>query len=435
MGGTSRGPLAIGLAMVAVLVAAIVAPRALPGWSPAVVGARGSAAAGPIPAAAVALGRQAEAGSEASGTLRETLIQAVLEELPPPPAFLRLVRITLQPGASVPLHSHPGPEFGWMETGSLTIRVEGQAVVAPAAAGGTPQPARVLPSGEEFELRPGDQIVYPAEVPFTLANLGQGPASVLTAVVLPAGSGSPPGSAWVDGTPGPDAMQGVSSEILGDAVVPGWPQPPLAIVVDRLVLGSGATIPPRAGPVLLSVEQGRFGFELIDGQFQVSGGESGPRPNATPGAAYSLGRGDAVFFPGGMTEVPRPGSDGLLVVLRLSVLGAAPPDSAAPTEPATPVPGEPPPRPPAAEGVATPVPPAADGFAVGADVVVTTSGVRLRDAPSAGAGVVAEVDEGRVLEVVGPPVEGDGIAWYPVRAVDDPAIAGFIAADFVAPAP
>jgi hypothetical protein len=110
-------------------------------------------------------------------------------------------------------------------------------VVAPATAGGTPQPAQVAPVGEAFALRPGDQIVYPAAVPFTFANQGQEPARMLTAVVLPAGSGSPPSSSWVEGTPAAEAMAGVSSEILGDAVAPGWPRPPLRLVVDRLALG------------------------------------------------------------------------------------------------------------------------------------------------------------------------------------------------------
>ena len=375
--------------------------------------------------------------------LQETLIQAVLEELPPPPAFIRLVRITLEPGASVPLHTHPGPEFGWMEAGTITIRVEAPAVIAPAATSGTPQPAQVAPVGQEFELRPGDQIVYPANVPFTFANTGQEPAAMLTAVVLPAGSGSPPGSLWVEGTPGPEAMRGVASEILGDAVALGWPTPPLALVVDRLALGPGEAIPARTGPVLLSVEVGRFGFSLVDGQFQVSRGDSGPVPNATPGAAYSLGPGDAVFFPGGMTEVPRPGTDGVLVLLRLSILSAAPAGQVAtPAASGTPVAELPPlaatatiAAPPGENATETGTTGDPGAFPPGAAVVVTAAGVRLRGAPSTGAGVVAELDLGQPLVVAGPAVEGDGIVWYPVRAADDAAITGFIAEGFLAAAP
>ena len=46
---------------------------------------------------------------------------------------------------------------------------------------------------------------------------------------------------------------------------------------------------------------------------------------------------------------------------------------------------------------------------------------------------MAELDEGREVLVVGPAVEGDGIRWYPVQATDDPAVAGFIAEQFLAP--
>ena len=71
---------------------------------------------------------------------------------------------------------------------------------------------------------------------------------------------------------------------------------------------------------MLAVELGRFGFSLVEGQFQVSRGNSGPNPDATPGAFYSLQPGDAVFFPAGINAVPREEDDGVLAVLRLSVL-------------------------------------------------------------------------------------------------------------------
>ena len=284
-------------------------------------------------------------------------------------------------------------------------------MVAPT--GGTGESSRVPPIGEDFDLRPGDQIVYPAGVPIAFRNQGREATTLLAVLIVPAGSGRPPASAWVGGTPGPEAEVGVTSQILGDAVTPGWPPAPIAIVLDRLALGPGESIPGRGGPVLLAVELGRFGFALVQGQFQVSRGNSGPQPNATPGTAYALNPGDAVFFPGGMSEVPRP-DDGVLVLLRLSVLplsGAAG---------ATPV-------------ARTADAPAADGSATGTPVRVTEAGVLLRASPSTGGEVVAEVGPERELIVTGPAVEGDGIVWYPVRAVDDPTVAGFVAEDFLAP--
>ena len=350
--------------------------------------------------------------------LRETLFQAAFQSLPAPPAFIRLVRISLRPGASVPLHTHPGPEFGRVETGTLTVLVEGEVVVAEPAEDGTQSAPGIPPVGEEFPLPAGSQIVFPAGVPLSFSNRGSETVTFLAAVVLPAGNQRPPGAEWVDGTPGPGAFEGVTSLVLGDAVAPGWPAAPLAVVIDRLVLAPGESLPPRAGPTMLAVELGQFGFALVEGpQLQVSRGASGPQVAATPGTAYVLNPGDAVFFPGGMTQVPRPENDGVLVVLRLSV---------APTGGAAASAGSSAAAPTGAAGATT------AAFQAGATVVVTQSGVRLRDSPSTAGGVVAELGEGRELVVTGAPVEGDGIVWYPVSAADDPAVIGFIAEEFLA---
>jgi mannose-6-phosphate isomerase-like protein (cupin superfamily) len=387
--------------------------------------------------------------------LSETLFQATLETLPRPPAFIRIVRITLQPGARVPAHTHPGPEFGRVESGTLTIETGGQAVFAQPGPDGAPQQPRVTPVDEPFPLPAGGQIVFPASVPFTFSNQGQEPAVFLAAVVLPAGSQRPPGAQWVDGTPGPSDLRGVSSLILGDAIASGWPTPPHTIVLDRLALAPGEPIPGRGGPVMLSVELGSFAFQLVEGDFQVSSGGTLPQTNATPGVAYILGPGDAVFFPGGISEVPRAEGEGVLVLLRLSVLPSRAPAAGTPTaetpapaatQPAATQPAATQPaatQPPATtappvatQPAPTPAAPPADQprFAVGATVTVTEPGVRLRDAPSTEGGVVAELEQGRQLTVTGAPQQGDDITWYPVEATDDPAVAGFIAEDFLAPA-
>lgn len=374
--------------------------------------------------------------------IRENLFQAILEELPAAPAFIRIVRITLQPGATVPLHSHPGPEFGRIENGILTVRVEGEVVIAQATVAGTPQAPRVPPIGQEFDLVSGDQIVYPAGVPLSFSNLTPDPVSVITAVILPAGSGSPPGSEWIDGTPGPEAMAGVTSQILGDAVAPGWPEPPFAIVLDRLVLAPGEAIPTRGGPVILAIELGRFGFALVDGQFQLSRGNSGPLAVATPGVPYILSPGDAVFFPGGMNEVPRPEADGVLVLVRFSIVnaeglapGPAPagqPTAAAPAATEAAAPAAPTAAPQAAAAPTEAPDPAS---APAGNAVINEAGVRLRGSPSTTGDVVAELDAGREVIVTGEAVEGDGIRWFPIQAVDDPAVTGYIADDFLDLAP
>lgn len=382
--------------------------------------------------------------STSEGALSETLFQATLETLPTPPAFIRLVRITLQPGASVPVHTHPGPEFGRIESGVLTIDARGQTVISQAGADGEPQPARLPPINQPFELQSGDEIVYPSTVPFGFSNRSDQPVVVLAAVILPAGSQRPPGAQYIDGTPGPDAFQGVTSQLLGDAIASLWPNSPMTIVIDRLALAPGEPIPTRGGPVMLSVELGQFGFSLVEGEFQVSRGGTLPQSNATPGAAYLLTQGDAVFFPGGITEVPRAENEGVLVLIRMSVLPTRSAVAGTPVagdETSTPPPpaGTAPPAatvapaaPTAAAPTATAAPAASDaGFAVGDIVTVNDTGVRLRATPSTEGGVVTDLDPGRQLTVAGAPVEGSGLTWYPVAAVDDPTIAGFIAEEYL----
>jgi hypothetical protein len=66
----------------------------------------------------------------------------------------------------------------------------------------------------------------------------------------------------------------------------------------------------------------------------------------------------------------------------------------------------------------------------GAVVVVTTDGLRLREAPSTSAPVLATLAAGQQLQIVGPSVEGDGYTWWPVL---DPntGLQGYVAADFI----
>jgi hypothetical protein len=67
----------------------------------------------------------------------------------------------------------------------------------------------------------------------------------------------------------------------------------------------------------------------------------------------------------------------------------------------------------------------------GSTVVTTDEGVRMREEPSVEAGIVAEWPAGTEVEITGPPEEGDGFTWYPVREPesDDE---GWIVQDFLA---
>lgn len=335
----------------------------------------------------------------------EPLIVAQVAELPPPPAFIRLVRMTLQPDASVPTHSHPGPEFALLESGSLSVSAAGELAVVRAGGG-----AEWAPAGSALVLAAGDRVAFPAGVAFAFSNLGEEPAELLTLVVLPAGPGRPAG-AEVLATPA-TGDEGVRSLPLGDAVAPGWPAPPIALTVERVTVPASEALPATPDPVMLAVERGELAFALRSGEYEVSRSGGAPRPRSGVGTSEQIGPGDAVFFPGGVNALPRSALDGDLVVLRVSFAGAAV---------GTPVP----------EAAATPAAGSPAAFGAGDRVVVAEDGVRLRTEPSTESGVVAELAAGSVLVVTGLPVAGSDGSWYPVTDEAGDA-SGFVSEAFLA---
>lgn len=70
---------------------------------------------------------------------------------------------------------------------------------------------------------------------------------------------------------------------------------------------------------------------------------------------------------------------------------------------------------------------------VGTRVVVIVPSARLRNAPSLDGLVVAGLPQGRALVITGPPVAGSGYVWYPVEVRKEPGLAGYVAADLLAP--
>src|SRR5680860_832998 len=68
------------------------------------------------------------ASAQDPATISE-LFSYELAEFPTAPVSVRLLRITLQPGASSPMHTHPGPEFDLVESGTLTANIDGTAIV------------------------------------------------------------------------------------------------------------------------------------------------------------------------------------------------------------------------------------------------------------------------------------------------------------------
>lgn len=409
------------------------------------------AAAGLVPRSSGARFQQAASGSPLMGGLLED------NELPVAPSFVRLLRITLEPGAKSPLHTHPGPEFNLIESGTLRVLVQGKALLTRAPREGTPAPVTETPPDGEFVMRRGDAIVYTPGTALTFRNSGSRPAVMLAVVILPAGNQRPPGLVWVGQAPSEEDLQGVSSDVLGDGVATSLPAGQAEVLVERLLLGPGDPIPAYNGPVMISVDDGTLDFEVRAGDVQVSRtADPGPRAEAEIGTAFSLGKGDAAFFPIGMAEAPRSDRDGELQLLRLTIaptgpsavatpapsdLGvieiAAPPEATPePTDEPEDQPAEEPTRAPDDEDEPTPAPteeaePTPEGIGEGATVVVIESGVNLRSAPSTDADVVGALEQGQVLVVTGPSEEGSGYVWWPVQDAADPSISGYVAEDFI----
>jgi quercetin dioxygenase-like cupin family protein len=402
---------------------------------------------------------QDEETEQAVLTEPEILIQASLDpgQLPVAPAFVRLLRINLAPEASSPLHTHPGPELGLVEAGTLTVQVNGAAQVSTPsepAGPGTPVPTTDAPLNTEFELSQGEQIYYLPQTPMTFRNSGSEPVAILSVVVLPAGHQHPPGITYLTGQPPASAFEGVTPEILGDGVATILPSEGAVLTVERIRFAAGESIPAHDGPIMLSLDQGVLDFSVVGGKVQISRTASpGPQPDAPPETEVNMNKGDAVFFPLGLAEVDRSNTDGDIVVLRLTIEGAAGepepttvPDgigiieviSAEPTPTAaaeatpvvetTPIPEDD--ETPTPEPTATPTE-APTQIQTGATVVVTEDGVNVRSEPTINGAVIAVALLDQQLVITGESVEADDFIWWPVQFVDDPGLTGYIVEDFI----
>jgi Tol biopolymer transport system component len=71
-------------------------------------------------------------------------------------------------------------------------------------------------------------------------------------------------------------------------------------------------------------------------------------------------------------------------------------------------------------------------FALGATVVTNDANVAMRSAPSTGAMVVLELEQGTALTVAGPAVEGDGFVWVPVIEPESQTV-GYVREELLSP--
>jgi quercetin dioxygenase-like cupin family protein len=129
------------------------------------------------------------------GLAFELLGVGTADELPTAPADLFLFRLTLDPGAVLPIDAaDPSTALIYVESGTLVLRVDAPLTVrrastpATAAAGGGEEvvPAREqVAAGTEFTLGPGDSFVVPPRRSGGARNDGAGPLALLLAEVAP----------------------------------------------------------------------------------------------------------------------------------------------------------------------------------------------------------------------------------------------------------
>ena len=168
------------------------------------------------------------------------------------------------------------------------------------------------------------------------------------------------------------------------------------VTLGRFAARAGGCVPGFAGPVLAVVDGGDLTC------FVVAGGVALPRaiPGADAGAEGAVARGRAIFLPPGIAEALPLGGDGEVVFLRL---GATSIDAAA--SPFTDA------------GDDRAAVPATDGGVETSRRATASSSrfprVRLRDAPSLPADVVAGIGQGQVLLVTGPTEMGPSVALPP----------------------
>jgi quercetin dioxygenase-like cupin family protein len=93
-----------------------------------------------------------------------TLFSRSIDSFPEAPVSVRLLRMTLQPGASSPMHIHPGHEFDYVVSGTLTVNTEGEATVVSSSGD---EVTRAL-SGDQ--LVAGDVVNFPAGTGMNLVN-------------------------------------------------------------------------------------------------------------------------------------------------------------------------------------------------------------------------------------------------------------------------
>jgi quercetin dioxygenase-like cupin family protein len=348
--------------------------------------------------------------------LGDVLMTYDFDALPPAPMTVRMLRITLAPGASVPMHTHPGIEFDLVESGTLTADTNDTAVIN--------VDGEQSETSESQDLSAGNWIMYPAGSGMSFTNQGEEDVVLLSAVVLSVADAEQSTITYTEGEPTEADFEGVSFVVLGDGLIQQFPDGPATVTIDRLTLAAGAPVPGFTGVAMLSKAAGTMAFSADQGQVQVTRTATPQlQPNAIPGQEFTLNDNDAAFFPVGYDTIQRTDSTSELTLLRLLIEPEGDLEGATATVTTIPV-----------EETATTDQPTVDsnGLGIGAVIALNADGVRLRADASTSSDIVDSFPAGTQFEIIDGPVEGESYTWYQVRGVGDlESVEGWLVTDFM----
>ena len=99
---------------------------------------------------------------------------------------LQLVRYDIPPGVMLPMHTHPGMQIAWIESGVLhyTVVSGGSITVTHPWGVGSPEPAELIGPGESTDLHPGDYVTEIDGVVHYGENLGKEDVVILASTLL-----------------------------------------------------------------------------------------------------------------------------------------------------------------------------------------------------------------------------------------------------------
>ena len=355
----------------------------------------------------------------------QALFVADFESLPAAPLTIRLLRITLEPGASVPAHTHPGPELGLVEEGTLSVTPTGDASISRAESGSAETVS------EATDLNPGDWILYPAEVGMAFSNATESNVVILSAVILPVGEGAPESIAYAADTVTAEDYAGVSFVVLGDGLLQELPEGEATVAVNLVTLPAGTDMPASDSPLLVSRIDGNLSFTVDSGFVQVTRSASPAlQPAAAPDSNFTLETGDAAYFPAGVNAASRADEASEVSYYTLSIVPSAGTDAEAASITFTAAT--------ATDEVAEEDEPPSDGtsgdtsegLAAGTLVTALDDNVNIRESASIEATVVEQVAVGVEMTILSGPVAAEDFTWYEVE-INSSGATGWVAEDFI----